>query len=288
VTDNNSDPMLPTDVEVPINYLLETSETPVFHQSDTAADLQNAEGSRKAHPMKIQNARLIPNKFSLDVHGFTLENQHSLVTDFHDDFQLKSMYEPELKKLLTKLIDCKEIIIFDHTHRSSAAENREMHNSRPPVAAPHSDYTDTSAHERLRDVIGDVAKEKHKKRFAIINVWRSINGTIEEWPLAVCDSRTVNDRLMIATLRHAPHREEPSFEYSRQSETNHACYDSNHKWFYFSKMTQNEILIFKNYDTLKDGKTARYTLHTAFKDPTSPVNPSPRETIESRVIIFFE
>lgn len=285
---NNSDLRFPLDVEVPINYLLETSETPVFHQSDTAADLQGAEGSRKAYPTKIQNARLIPNEFSLDVHGFTLENQQSLVTDFHDDFQLKSVYEPELEKLLSKLTGCREIVIFDHTFRSSAAGNRETHNSRPPVAAPHSDYTDTSAHERLRDVMGDIAKEKQKNRFAIINAWRSINGTIEEWPLAVCDSRTIDEKLMITTVRHAPHREEPSFEYSRQSETNHACYDSNHSWFYFSKMTQNEILIFKNYDTLRDGKTARYSLHTAFEDPTSPVKASPRDTIESRVIIFFD
>jgi hypothetical protein len=285
---DNLDPNSSPDVEVPINYLLKTSKTPVFHQSDTAADIQSAEGTRKACPMRIQDARLIPNKFSLDVHGFTFENHQSLVTDFHDNFQLKSVYEPELEKLLTKLTGCGEIVIFDHTHRSSSADNRLNHNSRPPVAAPHADYTDTSAHERLRDVMGDVAKEKQKNRFAIINIWRSINGTIEEWPLAVCDSRTVDDTLMIATLRHAPHREEPSFEYSRQSETNHACYDSNHSWFYFSKMTQNEILIFKNYDTIRDGKTARYSLHTSFEDPTSPVNPSPRETIESRVILFFE
>jgi hypothetical protein len=36
-----------------------------------------------------------------------------------------------------------------------------------------------------------------------------------------------------------------------------------------------------------DGETARFVAHTAFRDPTSPADPKPRESIEVRTIAFF-
>jgi hypothetical protein len=52
-------------------------------------------------------------------------------------------------------------------------------------------------------------------------------------------------------------------------------------------MTADEVLLFKNYDTLTDG-TARYALHSAFEDPNTPANPVPRETIETRAFVFYD
>jgi hypothetical protein len=52
-------------------------------------------------------------------------------------------------------------------------------------------------------------------------------------------------------------------------------------------MARDEVLLFKNYDTLTDG-TARYALHSAFEDPTAPPDPAPRESIESRAFVFYD
>ena len=52
-------------------------------------------------------------------------------------------------------------------------------------------------------------------------------------------------------------------------------------------MERTEVVLIKNYDTLIDG-TARYSLHTAFEDPTSPVDAIPRERIETRALVFFD
>lgn len=105
--------------------------------------------------------------------------------------------------------------------------------------------------------------------------------------MAVCDARTIDNSLLYPTVRHAPIRTEPSFEYSRASETRHAAYDPTDKWFYFPNMKRNGALLFKNHDTLTDG-TARYSLHTAFEDPNTPANPAPRESIESHVFAFYD
>jgi hypothetical protein len=277
----------PSGIEVPIHYMVDTGETPVFHQTDSPADRITMRGTREAHPMTIRNARLLPNDFSLDVEGFAFAEHVTRVTDFYDDAQLTSVYAPELESLIARLTGATEVVVYDHTRRSSDSAHREQHNWRDPVPLPHSDYTDRSAAQRMRDVFADDADDRLTRRFAIVNVWRSMTGPIEQWPLAVCDARSVNDDLMHKIVRSAPHRTEPSFEYSRSSETRHASYDANHRWFYFPQMTRNEALLFKNYDTLQDG-TARYALHSAFEDPTSPPDPAPRESIESRAFLFFD
>ena len=274
------------EVRAAINYLVYTGEAPVFNQAHSAAEKMQMQGTRVAQDMPIRNARLLPNEFSLDVEGFALVEQVTRVTDFNDDAQLASVYAAEIEKLIADAAGATEAVVFDHTRRSTELSHREAHASRDPVPAPHSDYTDGSAAQRMRDKFGDAAGERLKGRFAIVNAWRSMTGTIEQWPLTVCDARTIDDRLLHSTRREAPLRAEPSFEYDRPSETRHAAHDPNHAWHYFPRMTRDEILLFKNYDTLTDG-TARYALHSAFEDPNTPADAAPRESIETRAFVFY-
>jgi hypothetical protein len=51
-------------------------------------------------------------------------------------------------------------------------------------------------------------------------------------------------------------------------------------------MERNEALVFKCYDSLKDGR-ARFTAHAAFDDPATPAGAPPRQSIESRILAFF-
>ena len=59
-----------------------------------------------------------------------------------------------------------------------------------------------------------------------------------------------------------------------------------HEWYYFPLMARDEALVFKVYDSAKDGR-ARFTAHSAFEDPTTPPDAAPRESIEMRTIAFF-
>ena len=276
----------PTAIEVPLMYMVDTGVPPVFDQTASAAE-PNIEGERVPHPMSIRNARLLPNRFTLDVEGFAFTDHVTAVRDFYDDAQLAAVYTPELQALVARLTGATEVVVYDHTRRSSDGDTRVKQNWRPPVPLPHSDYTDASAAQRLRDVFPDDADERLRRRYAIVNVWRSIAGPVEQWPLALCDARSVDDALMHKIVRSAPHRAEPSFEYARSSETRHAAFDAQHRWYYFPLMTRNEALLFKNFDTLTDG-TARYALHSAIEDPTAPADPAPRESIESRVFVFYD
>ena len=73
---------------------------------------------------------------------------------------------------------------------------------------------------------------------------------------------------------------------NRVGETYRIKYNPGHRWFYFPNMKRNEALVFKVYDSEKDGR-ARFTAHSSFDDPSSPAGAPKRESIEARLLVFF-
>jgi hypothetical protein len=72
----------------------------------------------------------------------------------------------------------------------------------------------------------------------------------------------------------------------RIGQTYAITYNPAHRWYWFPRMRREEALVFKVYDSVKDG-VARWTAHTAFEDPTSPPGARPRESIEIRTLALF-
>ena len=58
-------------------------------------------------------------------------------------------------------------------------------------------------------------------------------------------------------------------------------------WYYMSEQAEEDVLLFKNYDSATD-VGARHCLHTAFDLPpeTVPAGAPTRESIEVRALIF--
>jgi hypothetical protein len=59
-----------------------------------------------------------------------------------------------------------------------------------------------------------------------------------------------------------------------------------HRWFYAPRMSRDEVLMFRCYDSADDGR-ARFVAHTAFEDPMAPQVVIPRESIELRALAFY-
>ena len=72
----------------------------------------------------------------------------------------------------------------------------------------------------------------------------------------------------------------------RIGETYSVTYNRSHQWFYFPHMNQTEALLIKCFDSEHNG-VARFAAHTAFDDPTSPINAPPCESIELRTLVFY-
>ncbi|MFT7532830.1 MAG: hypothetical protein ACI9FD_003865, partial [Gammaproteobacteria bacterium] len=144
----------------------------------------------------------------------------------------------------------------------------------------HNDYTANSGLSRLDDYL---AQHPHRKAdlsgrgFAIINVWRSIKGRIENFPLAMCDASSIPLEDLISV---------PRVSKERIGEIQFVSSGVGHRWVYFPHMDQHEVLLFKTFDSRDDGR-ARFTPHTAFDDPTASSDAASRESIETRCFVFF-
>jgi hypothetical protein len=234
-------------------------------------------GADDLKSMIVHNGRLFLERLSLDEQGFVFVEHKTKVADFFDVDQLQSVYYPEVEQLIKRASGAARVVIFDHTLRSGDETEREAKLIREPVLSAHNDYTEWSGPNRVREVLPDEAESLLEGRFAIIQVWRAINQPIQSNPLAVADAKSVALEDFLIAERRYPHR---------VGQTYRLKYNPNHRWFYFPEMQRDEALVFKVYDSETDGR-ARFTPHTSFKDPASPANARPRQSIEMRAFAFF-
>jgi hypothetical protein len=182
-----------------------------------------------------------------------------------------------MERLIAERSGAKRVHVFDHTLRSSSEEVRGEKKIREPVKSVHNDYTEWSGPQRVRDLLPDEADALLARRFAIVQTWRAIGKTIERDPLTLADSRSLEPKDFIAAERRFPDRVGEIYQFQ---------YNPGHRWTYFPHMRRDEALVFKVYDSAKDGR-ARWSAHTSFDDPATPQGAPPRESIEIRAFAFF-
>ena len=216
-------------------------------------------------------------KFSLDTNGFVLTEHETAVKDFYDPEEVKSVYYPEVERLIKRVTGAERVVVFDHIVRNPVLAERGEKGARSPAKVVHNDYSLESAPRRVRDHLPEEAERLLKNRFAEINVWRAIRGPIESSPLALCDARSLGAEDIVPT--DLVYRD-------RVGETLGFLFNPNHRWYYFPQMQRNEAILLKCYDSRDDGR-ARFTAHTSFEDPSSPPNAAPRESIEVRALVFW-
>jgi hypothetical protein len=226
----------------------------------------------------IYDGRAILEELSLDEHGFLLTRHESTVVNFYDEQEVKTVYYPEVERLVKDLTGAVKVLVFDHNVRCAPMAKRGENGAQEPVKSVHNDYTVRSGPQRVRDLLEAAeAQARLQRRFAVINVWRPIRGPVEDMPLAVCDARSMVPRDFVATdLKYR----------DRTGEVYSVVFSPTHRWFYFPRMQRHEALLLKCYDSLEDGR-ARFTAHTAFVDPTAPRDAAARESIEARTLVFF-
>ena len=260
-----------------IPYTLETNEKLVNETYGPNNIRRRKTGTQDVRTMKIEDGRSSAEEISLERNGFVLVEHKTAMRNFFDPEELKSVYYREVEALIKACSGASRVVLFDHTLRSGDESEREEKLIREPVLSAHNDYTEWSGPQRVREIMGDEADALLKRRFAIIQVWRAINEPIQSNPLAIADARTVADEdLMIAERRYP----------NRVGQTYRLKFSPRHRWFYFSGMRRDEALVFKVYDSVKDGR-ARFTPHTSFDDPTTPAGAPPRQSIEARAFAFF-
>jgi hypothetical protein len=267
----------PGAITAALSYAIDTGEKPVNETFGPNNIRRRNTGRKEERAVEIRDGRPLAGRFSLDEHGFVFVPHPTRVADFFDPGELERVYYPEVERLIKEVSGAARVVVFDHTLRSGDEAEREARLVREPVLSVHNDYTEWSGPQRVRELLPDEADRLLAHRFAIIQVWRAINRPIQSNPLAIADARSLAPADLIPAERRYPHR---------VGETYQVRYNPAHRWFYFPEMRRDEALVFKVYDSAKDGR-ARFTAHTSFVDPGSPPDAPPRQSIEVRTFAFF-
>jgi hypothetical protein len=267
------------DVRAVIRYLLPGQARPVYIASEAGADAAlNIGAEFEEREVQIRDARQLDPVASLDQQGFTLRQHQSAVKNFYDLEAIREQYEAEIIPLVLAASGGAEALVFDHTLRSDSRNIRGERSIREPAGVIHNDYTDASARKRLQDLLSpEQTQQRLASRFAIVNVWRSIKGPVINSPLACCDAATTTAAELVASERRAK---------ERVGELELVNFSPAHQWYYYPSMAPDEALLIKTFDSATDGR-ARRSVHTAFDNPLAPADAPARESIESRLLVFF-
>ena len=266
-----------TAVDAPLVYSVRTAAKPVNETGGPDGLMRSTTGQFAKHVMRIDDGRPRRADFRLDEAGFELVDHPTQVRNFLDPEELRRVYYPEMERLIAARCGASRVFVFDHTLRSSDEAFRAEHKIREPVRSVHNDYTEWSGPQRVRDFFPEEAEALIARRFAIVQVWRAIGKPIERNPLALADSRSLAPDDFIPAERRFPDRVGEIYLFE---------HNPAHRWTYFPRMRRDEAIVFKVYDSAKDGR-ARWNAHTSFDDPTTRPDAPPRESIEIRAFAFF-
>ena len=275
-------PRSAAEVRADLSFIRRQDNKPSFHSSALTGGAAKIFFETETHEVAITDLRGRAEAFFLDREGFALRRHETGVEDLYDDDAIAQVYIPEIEALLRRELGASHVVVFDTTRRSdseSGAQNPD--GLRGPATQVHVDYTTKSGPQRVRDILGEAEAARlaaSGARIVQVNVWRPIRGPVERSPLTLADASSVRSEDLIATDQVFP---------DRVGEIYHLAHDPGQRWYYAPRMTREEVLLIKGWDSLDDGR-ARFTPHSAFADPTTRDGAPPRESIEVRTLVVIE
>jgi hypothetical protein len=254
----------PADGAAPYNYV---STPPAGSPQRNYAD------DDRAVPVSDLRGHPELSRFTTDTSGFQPVPHAPTAMRYEDwasDETVRERYYPEVEDLLLKAVPGRpaRVFVFDHTVRRTAPGA-----PRAPVRRAHVDQTAAAAAERVRLHMGPEADELLKGRVRIVNAWRPLRGPVGAFPLAYADGRTLRDDALVGVEHRYP---------DRTGETAGVRFDGGQRWWYWSGMTTEEVVLLQCADL---GGAGVRTPHTAFVDPRSAPGEG-RESIEVRALVF--
>ncbi|EMC94666.1 hypothetical protein BAUCODRAFT_42205, partial [Baudoinia panamericana UAMH 10762] len=222
--------------------------------------------------------------FSLDDNGFRYVKAPTTFKAWSSQPRIAQEYLPELEALLKREVDgCDEILFYDARIRQEADEGLRVKglSYNPFARQVHTDNTERSVLDKIRNMTDMKADYLLSGRARIINIWRPIKHPVYDCGLAIADGGKLRDDDVLECDRH---RADTGQYWDTMGVIK---YRDGYDWYYCSEQAEEDVLLFKNYDSDTSVK-ARICLHTAFDLPPETVPPDAptRESIEVRALIF--
>ncbi|KAL6796425.1 hypothetical protein GGI42DRAFT_356559 [Trichoderma sp. SZMC 28013] len=202
--------------------------------------------------------------------------------DFEDENKITAVYLPELSKSLKAYLDASRVQIYDFVirkrHPTYPIHDGGYYSHPQPAAMAHIDTTPSQTTRFVEMINSDPSEILNGHRYQAVNIWKPLRGPVRDYPLTVCDPRTV----------HPQHDLQPrdTINVEMVRETYQIHQSDSHRWYYLSDQRADEAWVFLQSDSSDDGLIG--VPHTAFKNPLSTDNDFLRESIEVRAIVIYD
>ena len=244
-----------------------------------APNWANTNMALQPHELRIHDARPIVNALSLDREGFTLVRHDCGITDAFDVDADGPGYHAAVAGRLAELTGATLVLPQGKglIKRSMAGTETET----GPARWVHMDYTTAAARKWVEWIEGwEGLPLRHYPRFAVYQTWRCLTPPPCDNTIAFCDASSLaSDDCIVfdACLR------EPYDEPGNSFESQFAMFNPAQRWYYFSDLTPDELIVFKGFDS----DPTRYAQPPHNSADLPDADAAPRVSVEARFFAFF-
>lgn len=238
----------------------------------------------ETHKVTIRDARPIRDQLDLDREGFRLLHHVSSVSHLREAKQLEGVYHDEIGKLIKEISGADFVLpyrTYCQVRLSQRAPGENGNDTTRPAGFVHADVTKKTFHDWAKWVQQDEKIQVPPyRRVVMYNTWRAVSKPPQDFPLALTDGFSIKSGKYVVMDNVT------SMEADGHTvETRLARYDPEDKWYYFSNMREDELLVFKGYDSkFNDDQTV---WHSGFNNTEKHPNATPRESIEARFFAYW-
>ncbi len=260
-------------VEASFNYIAPDCHYSILYEEEREASTLRFE----PHVARIHDGRAAGG-FTLEANGFELI-RHESAADLFDPAQVATTYRAEVEAIIKEKTGATDVLMFGEVLRREPDPTGKAYQ---PARSVHVDFDEKTVRNFVRGMVSPQEADRllAKKRIVLMNLWRGLT-TVERAPLAVCDASTI----AAGDLRTGDiggRAADAPWGWTGYN----IAHNPAHRWWWFPRMAPDEVLLFKLCDSDKD--RVQLTAHTAFDDPASALDASPRQSLEVRTISFYD
>ena len=168
-----------------------------------------------------------------------------------------------------------------HASTVRYSEKADRDGMMTPAGWAHLDYDADEAAVQLHETLERNPREVAPfSRYVLYQTWRVLSDPPQDFPLAICDWRTVASADIVPLVYHVG-TDGSDVTYRSQG----SRYSDRHDWWYFPDLTIDDLLLFVGFDSSRPDVPS--SLHVSFEDPTVD-DPVPRASIETRFFGLFD
>lgn len=219
--------------------------------------------------------------------GFSVVKLGAQASFPYDDYEhadrIESGHAPHVLEAVRKALGAQSAELVDYVVRRRHVEwpvsTGEPYAFQQPASRAHIDHTYAGGVAVIKEAHGDEADAVLSQRWQLVNAWHPLKGPLVDWPLAVCDARTVD--FARDTMAGDVVDKHQVFENTQ------VHFDEQQTWYYLQHQMPDEVFFFKNADSAEPAGATPGVPHASFDNPLRTEADFRRESIEMRILVVW-